>query len=289
MSLGSLWGIGIRLNPLFLLFAVLWIIVGAPVELALVCLIVLIHEFAHGLVGRALGLRVTLIELYPFGGVARIDEQMELEPFVERRLAWAGPAANLAMAGMGLAVYSRLLPGSEIALFFIRANLILAFFNLLPALPLDGGRILRSYLTPLLGFRKATEHGALMGQILACLLLGFGAAGWLQGWLSISAMLVAIFLFFAATREKRQAVFAFLRSLGAKDREMEARGGLRGQLLVVVEETPLLEVFRLFSPQRYHFVRIMDRSRRCCGEVTETSLIRAAMQKGLDIPIKKIL
>lgn len=289
MPLGSLWGIRIRLNPLFLLFAVLWFFVGTPLETALLFLLVLVHEFGHGLAGRALGLRVNEVELYPFGGVAKIDEPLELEPHVERRLAWAGPAFNLAAAGLAIVLYNRIFTGSEAALFFVRANLVLAAFNLLPALPLDGGRILRSYLSPLFGFRRATEQAALLGQVLAVLLFAAGLVGWLGRYLNFSLILVGVLLFFAASREKRQAVYAFLRSLGAKERELAERGVLRGEQLVVLEETRLLEVFRLFSPQRYHFVRVMDRSQRVCAEISETSLIRAAIQKGLDIPIKKIL
>ncbi len=289
MPLGSFWGIRIRVNPLFFLFAVLWVFSGAPLELALLCLIVLVHEFAHSLAGRAIGLKVSEIELYPFGGVARIEELLELEPYLERRLAWAGPAANLALASIGVALYSRFFPGSEMALFFVRSNLILAFFNLLPALPLDGGRILRAYLSPLLGYRAATEKSALMGQLMALLLFGAGVFYWNRGDLSFSMVLVGIFLFFAATREKKQAVYSFLRSLGVKERELFKRGGLKGEHLVVLEETRLLDVFRLFSPQRYHFVRVMDRSQKFHGEITETYLIRAAIHKGLDIPIKKIL
>jgi stage IV sporulation protein FB len=289
LPLGSLWGIRIKINPLFFLFAVLWVFLGAPLELALLCLIVLAHEIAHGLAGRAVGLKVSEIELYPFGGVARIEELLELEPYLERRLAWAGPAANLALAGIGVALYSRLFPGSETVLFFIRTNLILAFFNLLPALPLDGGRILRASLSPLFGFRAATEKAALMGQLTALLICAAGIFFWNRGSLGLSMLLVGSFLFFAATREKRQAVYSFLRSLGVKERELLKRGGLKGEHLVVLEETRLLDVFRLFSPQRYHFVRVMDRSQKFQGEITESSLIRAAIHKGLDIPIKKIL
>ena len=289
MPLGSIWGIRLRINPLFFLFAVLWVILGAPVELALLCLIVLVHEFAHGLAGRAMGLKVSEIELYPFGGVARIDELLELEPYLERRLAWAGPAANLALAGIGVALYSRIFPGSETVLFFIRSNLVLAFFNLLPALPLDGGRILRATLSPFLGFRSATEKAALMGQIFSLLLMGGAFFFWNRGGMGLSMILVGAFLFFAATREKRRAIYSFLRSLGVKERELFKRGGLKGEQLVVLEETRLVDVFRLFSPQRYHFVRVMDRCQKFHGEITESSLIRAAIQKGLDIPIKKIL
>lgn len=289
MPLGSLWGIRFRLNPMFLLFVVLWVIAGSPLELALVCLIVLVHELAHGLAGKALGLRINEVELYPFGGVARIEEKLELEPRIERRLAWAGPAANLAMAGLAVILYHRLFPGLDALLFFFRVNMVLALFNLLPALPLDGGRILRARLAPLLGFRAATETAATLGQILSLLLFAAGLMAMFHSYLNLSILCVAIFLFFAATREKKQAVYAFLRSLGAKEHQLFERGALRGEQLVVLEETRLLDVFRLFSPQRYHFVRIMDRSQQCRGEISETYLVRAAMRKGLDIPIKKIL
>ena len=289
MPLGSLWGIRIRLNPLFLLFAACWFLGGTPLELLMICLSLVAHELAHGLAGRALGLKVKEIELYPFGGVFRIEEQLELEPRTERCLAWSGPAVNLALAGAAIVLTSRVFPHSAALLYLIRVNLALACFNLLPGLPLDGGRILRSYLAPLFGFRRATEQAALLGQGLALLLFCAGLAGLLRGNLSISLILAGVILFFAATREKKQAVYAFLRSLGVKERELRQRGGLRGEMLVVLEETRLLDVFRLFSPQRYHFIRIVDRGYRISGEITDTSLIRAAMQKGLETPIKKLL
>lgn len=289
MPLGSLWGIRLRINFLFLLFAALWIYLGAPLEMILLCLIVLAHEFAHCLVGRAMGLNVSAIDLYPFGGVAHIEELLELEPGLERRLAWAGPAFNLALAGTGIVLYSRFFLGSELLLFFIRSNLLMAFFNMLPALPLDGGRILRATLSPLIGFRAATEKAAMIGQLTALLIFGAGIFFLDRESAGLSAIVVGIFLFIAATREKRRAVYYFLRSIGVKERELFKRGGMKGEQLVVLEETRLVDVFRLFSPQRYHFIRVMDHSHQLHGEITETSLIRAAIHSGLDIPIKKIL
>ncbi|HPZ11892.1 MAG TPA: M50 family metallopeptidase, partial [Bacillota bacterium] len=289
LPLGSLFGIRIRLHPLFLLLALFCFITGSGLEFALVCLIIVWHEFAHGFAGRRLGLHISEIELYPFGGVAKFDEQLELEPYIERRLAWAGPASNLALAGLGILLYTRIGHGASLLFFFVQANLTLAAFNLMPALPLDGGRILRACLTPRLGFRAATEQAALLGQILAGLLFAIGLAGLYYSYFNLSLPLIAVFLFVAATKEKQQAVYTFIRALGAKEHQLFKRGALRGAQLIVLEETRLLDVFRLFLPQRYHFIRVMDRSQHCHTEISEASLIRAALKKGLDIPIKKIL
>ena len=139
MPLGSLFGIRIRLHPLFLLLALFCFITGSGLEFALVCLIIVWHEFAHGFAGRRLGLHISEIELYPFGGVAKFDEQLELEPYIERRLAWAGPASNLALAGLGILLYTRIGHGASLLFFFVQANLTLAAFNLMPALPLTAG------------------------------------------------------------------------------------------------------------------------------------------------------
>ena len=289
LPLGSLFGIRIRLHPLFLCLALFCFLAGAGIHFALICLALFWHELAHGFAGRRLGLHISEIELYPFGGLAKMEEQLELEPYIERRLAWAGPAANLALAGAAILLYNRVAHGADLLLFFVQANLTLAAFNLLPALPLDGGRILRAYLAPHLGYRAATEQAALLGQIVAGLLFAAGLAGFFYRLINLSLPLAAIFLFIAATKEKRQAVYTFIRALGAKEHQLFKRGALRGAQLIVLEETRLLDIFRLFLPQRYHFIRVLDRSPRCRAEISAGLLIEAAQQKGLDIPIKKIL
>ena len=146
---------------------------------------------------------------------------------------------------------------------------------------------MRAYLTRR-GFARPRSRRRCWAD-LAALLFAAGLAGFFHNYGNLSLLVVAVFLFIAATREKQQALYAFLRSLGAKEHQLFKHGALRGAQLIVLEETRLIDVFRLFLPQRYHFLRVMDRSQRCRAELTEALLIRAAMQKGLDIPIKKIL
>ncbi|NMA92284.1 MAG: peptidase M50 [Firmicutes bacterium] len=289
MPLGSIGGVKLRLSLLWVVFIALWGLAGFLPRVALVCGFLAVHELAHGLAARLLGVKVAEVELYPFGGVARIAEQLELEPYVERRIALAGPAANLLLAALAVMFHNRGLGPRDWLQFMIESNLVLALFNLLPALPLDGGRVLRSYLAPLVGYRAASRQAARVGQFLAVALLLVGLATGYGGHFNWSLMVAALFLFVAASRERSQAVYQFIRSLVGKESELLKKGCLRGEQLVVLEETRLLEIFRLFSPQRYHFILVLDRSQRLRGKISESTLVKAALREGLNIPVKRVL
>ncbi|MCX5998873.1 MAG: site-2 protease family protein [Chloroflexi bacterium] len=114
-----------------------------------VFLSVLAHEMAHSLVGRSVGVNIDSITLFVFGGVARMTEEPK-KPGVEFRMAVAGPATSLALAGAFWAIRSVTLDVSEpvaaVASWLGWINLSLAAFNMIPAFPLDGGRVLRSII-----------------------------------------------------------------------------------------------------------------------------------------------
>ena len=154
---------------------------------------VALHELGHATAAIHNGVPMTGITLYPFGGVARMARRPP-QGMIEVVIASAGPAVNLAISG-ALFVLSagRVLEPGDV--FWMRmlsllfwANLILAGFNLLPAFPLDGGRILRGLLTTRLGWARATVWAASIGQIAAVLLI---LVGFLQDfWLVLAGLLV---------------------------------------------------------------------------------------------------
>ena len=154
---------------------------------------VALHELGHATAAIRNGVPMTGITLYPFGGVARMARRPP-QGMIEVVIASAGPAVNLAISG-ALFVLSagRVLEPGDV--FWMRmlsllfwANLILAGFNLLPAFPLDGGRILRGLLTTRLGWARATVWAASIGQIAAVLLI---LIGFLQDfWLVLAGLLV---------------------------------------------------------------------------------------------------
>lgn len=154
MRILTLRDIPIRLHSSFLLLAgglVGWELlrsgVDAAVGAALLGLVVfgsvLLHELGHAMAGRSFGIPTRDITLYPFGGVARMDIG-SLRPVPELVVAVAGPLVNLILAGLGFGLAELGLP---LALELAVINLGLGLFNLLPAYPMDGGRVLRALLS----------------------------------------------------------------------------------------------------------------------------------------------
>uniref|UniRef100_A0A7C4S6I9 Zinc metalloprotease n=1 Tax=Geoglobus ahangari TaxID=113653 RepID=A0A7C4S6I9_9EURY len=169
---------------------------------------VLLHELGHSLLSLRKGIRVREIILFIFGGIAVLETQPKGKD--ELVVSLVGPLVSLVIA---FAFYLISLSGipllKEFSDVFFRVNLVIALFNLLPAFPLDGGRILRGYLTEKIGFRKATIICGELGKSLAIFLAIIGL--FYNIWLT----LIAIFIYLGASEEEKlskiESIFEKLR------------------------------------------------------------------------------
>ena len=166
---------------------------------------VLAHEFSHALVGSRYGIKTAEIVMYPIGGVSRLARSPK--PSEEFWIALAGPLANILIAGilMGILAWQGVLvnmwdlmePGdSNLVERIALGNFILAGFNLLPAFPMDGGRVLRSVLTRLKSEEEATRVAAWSGRMLA---FSMGLYGLLS--MHFPLVFVAFFIYLGAAQE----------------------------------------------------------------------------------------
>jgi Zn-dependent protease len=220
IRLGRFFGIDTYIHGTFFLFlafmaVVYWAArksVPAVVEgvlfLVAVFTCVLLHEYGHALAARRYGIRTRKILLLPLGGVAQL-ERMPTRPAQELWIAVAGPLVNVAIAALlyvGLALTGAWQPPAEIGIaqghFFERllfANVALVVFNMVPAFPMDGGRVLRALLAMVMDHARATAIAATLGKGFAVL---FGFIGLFANPMLI---LIAVFIWAAADAEARAA------------------------------------------------------------------------------------
>ena len=209
-------GVPIRFHFTFLLLLVFLVFVGiggrhAHLVQALYVLAlftsVLLHELGHAMVSRRYGIRTLDITLYPIGGVSRLER--DPRPREELWIALAGPAVNLVIAGViygALAIPAGALPkGNSAWAQIATGNLFLALFNLLPAFPMDGGRILRSLIAYFRPEVQATQIAAGAGRFFA---IAMGLYGLLSS--NFFLLFIAFFVYLGAAQEGASATGRFL-------------------------------------------------------------------------------
>jgi Zn-dependent proteases len=285
VTIGRLFGVRITLNAFFLALLALSSLAGLFWRAVLFFSIVFLHEMAHVAAARRYGLRVSEVELLPFGGVARIDDLLEADPSVEAKVALCGPLANALLVAFVL-VGARLgLVPDELTPILVQANAVIGGFNLVPALPLDGGRVYRAMLAQRIGFRPATQRAAAVGRAFAAMMAVLGAVVLPENPVNATWIVVGIFVYFAARREEEQAGFVLVRYLARRRNQLRAGGRWRAHQLVASEETPVKELVGRMVPQRYHIVWVLDREGRLSGIATELDLIDALFHQGSDTAV----
>lgn len=307
-NLGSISGIKIRLHWSFLIvpFMAYYSNIAQGQSMALIAVMlvlavfgcVLLHELGHAFAARQFGIGTRDILLLPIGGVASL-ERMPRNPFQELWIAIAGPLVNVVIAVsifFGLA-YS-IVPISDLVGSFLTTlawiNLFLVAFNLIPAFPMDGGRVLRSILAMFMSFVKATTIAATVGKFCA---IGLAAYGLFSG--QFMLMLLAGFVYLAGQAEKMMVLRSqranFNPAHQATAFEIERPDSLNGstnefgQKEICVPSTLSGDsVAAWLSNMRAEYCSIVE-SGRVIGRMTKAQLL-AALSRGVgNLPIGQIL
>ena len=276
MRLGRIGGAAVKLNPLALPMMALAVWLGSGRELVILSASVMLHELGHALAARLLNARVVELELMPVGGAARLDNVWKLRPGQLMGVALAGPAMNLLIVLLCRALPRG--PWDWAAAHATRQNAALMLFNLLPALPLDGGRVLCGLLSRRLSPAAAARVGVRLGFGLAFGLLALSARSLMRGRLNLSPMLAALFMILTAPSELRCAGGAALASLMERQEELRREGVLPARVFAVTPETELDRLLPLLRPGQVHLFL-------CVGEagqrfVPEEAVWRALLDGG---------
>ena len=249
---------------------------------------VVLHEYGHVLTARRFGIATRDITLLPIGGVASAERHRPRNPGQELLVALAGPAVNAVIAIVLIAVFGADLdlefaaasvddPKLGFATRLAKANVMLALFNLIPAFPMDGGRVLRALLSLRLDRARATRVAARIGHAIA---FGLGLLG-LFG--NPMLLFIALFIFLAASHE---AYAAELEEAAKGATVLDAT--ITAFSALDMRSTVSQAVERLLSSAQCEFP-VTDGLGRLTGILTREGMIKALTERGPDTPVVDVM
>lgn len=264
------------LHPLFVCLLAIAAATGYIFELLTLFAIVLVHELGHVVCAKTFGWNITEVKLLPFGGIAETEDGALSPAWQEWVVAIAGPLQNGLMIIIALSAESWGWCSSTWAEGFVRANALIGLFNLLPILPLDGGRMLQAmcswwmsyHQTLLVGTRVSIGLSLMLGLYSLYPLL-------ISGKININLFLLALFLLWINWIEHRNVPFRFMRFLMRRPERLRKweHNVTLGQPIVTAGESSLSLIVRLFRRDKYHFICVMGDSGRIQRIVPEQQLI----------------
>jgi len=259
IKIGSAWGIPIELHVTFILLIAAVFVLTLPAQqfytffiVLFLFVFVIFHELAHSVVARRYGIRVRKIILYPIGGVSEIEEIPD-NPSQEWRMAVAGPLTSMvigiSLLSIGVIFFPQLF---KIAIFvsvtgnflfdLATLNILLGAFNLIPAFPMDGGRVFRALLAERMKYSDATRYAVYLGRIfgIVMVVVGFIFPNYFL------LILVGIFVYIGASEEAEQTIVSTALAGVRVKNVMQAEYGS------VSPEQSLSEAIEVMFKNRYH-------------------------------------
>lgn len=265
----------LHLSPwLIALLALGWMLEdGFPVQLLISLVCVLLHEMGHVLFAEQCGCETECVELTLFGGKACIAGMEQLSRAKRIGIALAGPAVNVLLVllcSFGIQVmpvYSALLAEGS------RCNAALLGFNLLPAYPMDGGRVLCALLEGRSGAVRAQRLTAVLGMAMGVAFAVLGmAARLIAGKFNLTLLLCGGYLCVEAHKAYRSTPFAYMTQLLGRKRALRKRDILPVRMLAVRNGTPDAHIAAKLRSGAIYRIVYLDEELRACGEKWETEL-----------------
>ena len=296
VTIGRIAGTAVRIHITFILFLV-WIGASAlrhdggdaamrnVLFIVLLFACVLAHEFGHILTARRYGINTPEVTLLPIGGVASL-ERIPDKPAQELAVALAGPAVNIVIALALVLIAGAVIPEEmqkiddpriSLVARLAGANLFLAIFNLIPAFPMDGGRVLHAVLSMKMGPQRATAIASRIGQGFAFLLGFAGLFG------NPMLLFIAIFVYVAAAGEAQDSA---LRSAVVGLRVMDA---METRVASIPVEASLGDAVDALLASAQHEFPVVDGHRKPVGLLVRDDLLAALASHPREAPLADIM
>lgn len=270
-----LFGVKIRLHPLFGMVMFASVVTGYFAELLTLFGIVLLHELGHAAMATHFKWKVREIHLLPFGGVAQVQHREGVPSHEEFLVSLAGPFQNMWMIGVAALCNKLDLWPQAWGDYFIMANLMIGLFNLLPILPLDGGRILQAGLSLIFPYYKSLQMSSWMSLIMSVGMVGYAFVHVGSTGIQFNLLCIGLFLTYSNWMDMRLLHYQYLRFLMYRAERIAGmkRHGKKPSPIVASSRKPVQELLKLLMRDRYHQYVLLNEQGRIQQIVTELQLV----------------
>ena len=268
----------IRISKLSIPYIILLIILGFKGELVIAFVLVFIHELVHYLTARVLGFSGFDIEILPIGAVLKVKDLDEASPKEDLIISLSGPLLNLLLAVVFYVLF-RTFNRPYLHLIY-NSNLAIGVFNLIPAFPLDGGRVLRDILSMKTIYRRANEISTRVSMVLGSIFMFIYFISVAANKSNFNLGLISIFILVSSIKEREGIVYLIMGYIIKKKYRFIKRGYIENRSISVYCKKDLLSVLGIIDKNKYNLFTVLDENMNVLENLYEEEIIEAIKTYG---------
>lgn len=263
----------IKVSKLFIPYFAVLIIIGFKGKFLIALILVLMHESVHFTVAKKMGFKGFDIEILPIGAVLRLKDLDDADPKEDFIISISGPLFNLIFALLAF-LLNKVFFNYYLYLLYM-SNLSLGLFNLIPAFPLDGGRILRDVLALKTFYKRANKITVEVSYIIGILILIYSGVLFFLNKESISLIIIGFFIIIASYKEKERIVYLIMGDIIKKKSKFLKKGYIENRSISIYYKKNLLEVLSIVDKNKYNIFIVLNKDMRAISVIYEEELIEA--------------
>lgn len=276
----------IKINKYFLPYVIILLMLGFKEKIVISFILVFLHELVHCVVAKSLGFKGFNIEILPVGAVLKLKDIDEASAKEDSIIALSAPLLNIFLGVLFYFLY--VIYGHDVLYTFFQYNMIIGGINLIPAFPLDGGRIIRDIIRSKTVYKIANKITIYISMIIGIILMGIYLFLFFGGNNNISLGLIALFIIISALNEKKRMAYVIMSDIIKKQDKFINRGYMENSSMSVYYKKDLLSVISIIEKNKYNIFLVLDENMNIIHTLYEGDILEGLKLYG-NITLEELL